>query len=64
MRVKTINGTIKLWLSVNDTYDWAHKPGAAWPCSKLSGKRVYIEIEKQSDNIIEIIGLTIKQQIR
>jgi hypothetical protein len=28
-----------LWLSANDTYNWAHKPGAAWPCSALSGKR-------------------------
>ena len=53
MRLKTNNGTIKLWLSSNDTYDWSHKPGAAWPCSKLSNKRLFIEI--QNDNLIEIL---------
>lgn len=24
----------------NDTYNWARKPGACWPCSELSGKSV------------------------
>ena len=29
-----------VWLSARDTYDWAHKPGASWPCSTLSDKRL------------------------
>ena len=54
MRLKTDGAMIRLWLSANDTYEWAHKSGEVWPCSRLSGKAVYIEIEKSSDNIIEI----------
>jgi hypothetical protein len=31
-----------LWLSARDTYSWAHKPGAAWPCSTLSDRRLVV----------------------
>lgn len=34
---------VSLWLSSNDTYDWAHKPGASWPCSQLSGNRIFVQ---------------------
>ncbi len=41
-----INPTsVKLWLSANDTYDWAHKAGASWPCSQLSDKRLFVEFD-------------------
>lgn len=41
------NGTnTRLWLSRNDTYEWAHKPGKAWPCSNLSGKSLFVELER------------------
>ena len=53
MRInKTDNGT-RLWLSANDTYDWAHKSGASWPCSELSGHRLYAEFDKDN-NLIDI----------
>jgi len=39
MRVLDNGNSVVLWASANDTYDWAHKPGAAWPCSTLSGHR-------------------------
>ena len=29
-----------LWLSADDTYNWANKPHAHWPCSTLSNKRM------------------------
>jgi hypothetical protein len=34
------NGTgFVLWASANDTRDWASRPGEAWPCSTLAGRR-------------------------
>ena len=43
MRIKKSKQGIQLWLSANDTYNWAHKSGASWPCSVLSGHRLYAE---------------------
>ena len=43
MRIKKTKQTTRLWLSAVDTYDWANKSGAAWPCSVLSGHRLYAE---------------------
>ena len=43
MRIKRYNGTVKIWASSTDTYIWAHRPGNSWPCSTLSGKRLYAE---------------------
>jgi hypothetical protein len=40
MRVLITPSSVTLWLSARDTYDWAHRAGAAWPCSQLSGKRL------------------------
>ncbi|KKK74097.1 hypothetical protein LCGC14_2887220 [marine sediment metagenome] len=45
MRAKKIGNTIKIWISANDTYAWAHKIGKCWPCSTLSGKRVFAEFD-------------------
>jgi hypothetical protein len=46
MRKQQFGSTIKIWLSANDTYRWAHKAGAAWPCSTLSGRRVFAELDR------------------
>lgn len=43
MRIKRTGNTIKLWLSANDTYNWAHKTETCWPCSFLAGKRLFAE---------------------
>ena len=43
MRIVREGNTVKLWLSANDTYEWAHRSGAAWPCSTLSGRRLFAE---------------------
>lgn len=40
-RVKVTDRSIELWASERDTYDWATRPGAAWPCSHLRGSRFY-----------------------
>jgi len=46
MRItKTEYGT-QLWLSANDTYSWAHKSNAKWPCSVLSGHRLYADFDR------------------
>ena len=41
MRVIDSGDSILLWASARDTDDWATKPGAAWPCSTLRGKRIF-----------------------
>ena len=40
MRFEDNGDSIAIWLSARDTYEWARKPGAAWPCSSLEGKRI------------------------
>ena len=30
---------VSLKVSATETYDWAHRPGAIWPVSQLSGHR-------------------------
>ena len=49
---RKINGTsVKIWLSANDTYNWAHKDGASWPCSQLSGHMLFAEFD--SNNLVD-----------
>ena len=43
MRKQIIGNTINIWLSANDTYNWAHKAGAVWPCSTLANKRLFAQ---------------------
>lgn len=39
MRTQAHEHGSTVWVSADDTHRWAHKPGANWPCSTLSGKR-------------------------
>ena len=43
MRIKREEGCVKVWASASDTFEWAHRPMNAWPCSQLSGKRLFAE---------------------
>ena len=45
MRVQVNNCNVKLWVSANETYEWAHRVGKSWPCSQLSGKRLFAEFD-------------------
>ena len=49
MRISRTNYGTQLWLSAKDTYNWANKIGAFWPCSDLSGHRLYAEFNKDGD---------------
>lgn len=40
MRLQQHSGGFTVKISARETTDWARKPGAAWPCSELSGKRL------------------------
>ena len=46
MRIQHYPESTKVWLSARETYDWAHRPGAAWPCSVLSGHRLFAEFDR------------------
>jgi hypothetical protein len=35
-----------LWLSATDTWLWARKPGAIWPCSTLSNNRLMVMVDR------------------
>ena len=59
MRIHRYETTIRIWLSANDTYNWAHRPGANWPCSQLSGHRVFAEYEYGDLVDISIDGISI-----
>jgi hypothetical protein len=45
MRTQITETSIKLWLSADDTDNWAHTPGTAWPGSTLEGKRLFVEFD-------------------
>ena len=51
MRHKRDGYGTQLWLSANDTRTWASRPGAAWPCSTLAGKRVWVYYDGSGDLI-------------
>ena len=46
MRVKIWETGVNVWLSSNDTYDWAHRAGSSWPCSQLSERRVFAQFDR------------------
>ena len=35
-----------LWLSASDTYQWANRSGARWPCSAASGNRLALRVDE------------------
>ena len=45
MKTQTTGSSVKLWLSANDTQDWARKPGASWPGSTIAGRRLFVEFD-------------------
>ena len=46
MRIQRYDQTVKIWASANDTYKWANRIHESWPCSTISGKRLFIETDK------------------
>ncbi len=60
MRIKKSDQSTQLWLSANDTYNWAHKSGASWPCSVLSGHRLYAQFSPSGD----LIDMTIDGRLK
>ncbi len=46
MRIVGERNNCQAWLSAKDTYNWAHRAGAAWPGSTLSNRRVYVEVSR------------------
>lgn len=45
MRVQITPNTVKLWASARDTYKWANRDGARWPCSQLENRRFFAEFD-------------------
>jgi len=57
MRISKRDNGYTMWLSARDTYAWANKPGAVWPCSKLAGHRCVIDVDRHG-----LCGLTFDGQ--
>lgn len=53
--VQSNSGYLVVKASADDTYRWAHRAGAWWPCSVLSGHRFRAEFEPNGD----LVGLTV-----
>jgi len=49
MRLKTDSNGAALWLSAEETYQWAHRPQSSWPCSRLSGHRLFAAFDSRGD---------------
>lgn len=45
-------------LSANDTYQWAHRVGASWPCSTLSGNRLVVIVDSNGLCDLTVNGKT------
>lgn len=43
-----------VWLSTNDTYNWAHRAGHRWPCSFLSGRRLFAQFDGRNGDLIDL----------
>ncbi len=56
MRTQITPSDITLWLSKRDTYDWAHRAGASWPCSTIAGKSLVAVFDKNGLIDIAING--------
>lgn len=54
MRIQRHGKQTTIWASNRDTYDWAHKPGASWPCSTISDHRLRIDLDNG-----DLVDLTI-----
>ncbi len=40
MRTRIDENAVTIWLSAQETGDWARRPGAAWPYSHLADRRL------------------------
>lgn len=34
-----------MWLAAHETYNWAHRAGASWPCSTTSNRRLCVVVD-------------------
>ena len=51
MRLLDNGDNVVIWASQRDTYNWAHRSGASWPCSTLSDKRFVAAFD--TDGLVE-----------
>jgi len=56
MRLRDDGGGFSLWLSAADTWAWAHRPGSAWPCSSLAGRRLFVAYDRNGLEVLTIDG--------
>ena len=45
-----------LLLSAVDTYEWAHRPGSVWVCSRCSGSRLKVQVDRNGICEMKING--------
>lgn len=43
MRLTLSDKGFSVWVSANETYNWAHRPGKSWSCSTLSNHRFFAQ---------------------
>jgi hypothetical protein len=46
MRLTQNDDYVMVWVSAKETYEWAHKSYASWPCSELSSNRFFAAFDR------------------
>lgn len=64
MKIKKTKNTTQVWISSNETFKWARRPNAQWPCSTLADRRIFVELASNGDLVdIKINGKNPKNNI-
>lgn len=53
MRLVVSESGFQVWISAQETADWARRPGESWPCSFLAGRRVFAEFD--SGGLVDLV---------
>lgn len=46
MKLVVKDNSFRLWLTADETYNWANKPNGVWPCSTISEHDLYVEYDE------------------
>lgn len=56
MRLQDNGTSIAVWISANDTREWANRPSDMWPCSTLAGKRLFAAFDSNGLYDVRVDG--------
>lgn len=54
MRLRDNGAFWSVNLSADETYDWANRSVASWPCSRLAGKPIWAQFDKRTGDLVDL----------